>query len=220
MVPLASFLTWLDGVERELMHAVTCRLYAPWLDPILLGVQDKWVAIPLALAAIVGIGIRRRRHALRVLLACAIGFGLAMLLADGIRAAVARQRPPHAYEHLLLTAEELATCEANPDALAVRKSISRSRSFPSRHGLTIGVFVTVFLLASRPLGLVALLVGLLAAVGRVYAAKHWPSDVLAGLVLGALVGWAVWRWLPAALDRVRLGWLVREPPAAGPPVGG
>jgi membrane-associated phospholipid phosphatase len=66
-------------------------------------------------------------------------------------------------------------------------------SFPSGHATVVGAVVVGLLLARRWLaGLVATLLGLLLAFGRVYTGMHYPFDVLAGLAFGALVVAVLW----------------------------
>jgi len=73
----------------------------------------------------------------------------------------------------------------------------QSHSFPSGHATSDGVMVvTAFLLWSVQnwrSWLVASLF-LLAAYGRIYGGVHFPLDVVAGLGLGAISMWVVWRW--------------------------
>ena len=63
-------------------------------------------------------------------------------------------------------------------------------SFPSGH--TAASFAAVFALrgSGSPLWKPALAVAVLIAFSRLYLYVHWPSDVLAGVLLGAAVGWA------------------------------
>ena len=63
-------------------------------------------------------------------------------------------------------------------------------SFPSGH--TAASFAEVFALkaAGSPLWKPALAVAVVIAFSRLYLYVHWPSDVLAGALLGASVGWA------------------------------
>ena len=63
-------------------------------------------------------------------------------------------------------------------------------SFPSGH--TAASFAAVFALkaAGSPLWKPALAVAVVIAFSRLYLYVHWPSDVLAGVLLGAAVGCA------------------------------
>lgn len=60
-------------------------------------------------------------------------------------------------------------------------------SFPSDHATAVGAVAVGLWLVDRPLGRVAAALALLMAATRVYAGVHYPSDVLAGLLLGGLV---------------------------------
>jgi undecaprenyl-diphosphatase len=80
-------------------------------------------------------------------------------------------------------------------------------SFPSDHAVMAGAVATGLLLAWRRLGLVAVVLAALMAFARVYIAAHYPWDVAAGLVVGALVvvtGWlGLQRPLVAVADVLR-----------------
>ncbi|MCM0678010.1 phosphatase PAP2 family protein [Micromonospora phytophila] len=60
-------------------------------------------------------------------------------------------------------------------------------SFPSNHATIAGALAAATLLLSRRLGLVALPVAALAAFSRTFVGVHYPHDVVAGALLGALV---------------------------------
>ncbi len=90
-----------------------------------------------------------------------------------------------------------------PQALVlVHRSIDAS--FPSDHATMAGAVAVGLLIASRRLGIVAAVLAMLMAVTRVYVGAHFPSDVLAGLVLGGLVAFAVQQLAP---------WVERRLPA-------
>lgn len=67
-------------------------------------------------------------------------------------------------------------------------------SFPSGHSVT--AFALAFVLARTYPRYAFLFYGLavLVALSRVYLAKHFPSDVVAGAALGLLAGWIVCRF--------------------------
>jgi undecaprenyl-diphosphatase len=130
----------------------------------------------LVLALITCLALARaglRREALAV----ALSLGGAMLISDWVKLLLSRSRPP--LEHL--------------------QAVTGS-SFPSGHATQASAFwfSLVFVLpaagASPKLapvaGGLALLIVLAVAASRVYLGVHYPSDVLAGLLLGA--GWAVY----------------------------
>jgi membrane-associated phospholipid phosphatase len=194
LLPLAS--SGLDEFERRIVQALSCDMDVEWLGNVFQAVQSKTLAVPLFLFVALVLALRTPRRALRATLTAGLGFAIGMGIAALLWMAVDRQRPPHHFETHLRTPAEIATCASQPEALVLHKSPSRRPSFPSRHGITIGCFVTALFLANRWLGVLAILYGAVAAVGRVYVARHFPTDVLAGIVIGSGVGWAVWRLLP------------------------
>ncbi len=127
-------------------------------------------------AVVLAVGGRRR--------AALLGAGAAgsmWLLGQGLKQIYDRMRP---YERL-------------PDVVRLLIGRPPGTSWPSSHPAVILAFLTV---AGEELGLsraertaVSCLTGLV-AVSRVYLGVHYPSDVVAGLLLGRAVGQA---WLAA-----------------------
>lgn len=60
-------------------------------------------------------------------------------------------------------------------------------SFPSDHAVMAGAVAAGLLLVNRRLGVLAAAAAVLMAFARVYIGAHWPGDVEAGLVVGAVV---------------------------------
>ncbi len=199
-----------EGLERAIIHWITCTIHHPVLGGVFRVVQSESVGIPLFLLALCLLARRDGSTALRTLATAAFAFGVGMAVASVLWAAIPRERPPHAYARWLRTEAELCRCAEEPEAFAVRDRVNWRRSFPSRHGVTVGVFVTAMVLASRTLGILAILYGALVAVGRVYVGRHWPSDVLAGIAIGAVLSVLAWRVAPWALRMA-----ARLPPPPG-----
>lgn len=68
----------------------------------------------------------------------------------------------------------------------------RDASFPSDHLLVLGALAGACWMRARPLALVALVLAVLVAVGRVFVGLHYPIDVAAGFGIGTLCGLGGW----------------------------
>ena len=137
----------------------------------------------LAVAAFVTADLARRRDGARTVAALEAGLWAAGLT-EVLKAAVGRPRP------VLYTT----------DAPAEAGNAGNARSFPSGHTSVAFAFATTYWLSRRDLdgkpgalGWLALGVAAGVGVSRVAAAKHFPSDVLAGAVLGTASGLVVYQ---------------------------
>ena len=61
-------------------------------------------------------------------------------------------------------------------------------SFPSGHTLSSAIAATILTKTDRCFGYAAIPLAALIAFSRLYLYVHWPSDVLAGALLGILIG--------------------------------
>ncbi len=61
-------------------------------------------------------------------------------------------------------------------------------SFPSGHTLASAECATVLMIRDRRFGIPALILAVLVAVSRLYLYVHYPTDVLAGALIGTLFG--------------------------------
>jgi undecaprenyl-diphosphatase len=135
---------------------------------------SAFLLVPLALIACLAFaraGLRREA------LAVALSLGGAMLISDWVKLLVSRPRPP--VQHL--------------------QAVTGS-SFPSGHATQASAFWFSLVLAmpaagaspklTRVAGGLALLIVLAVAASRVYLGVHYPSDVVAGLLLGTV--WATY----------------------------
>lgn len=135
---------------------------------------SAFLLVPLALIACLAFaraGLRREA------LAIVLSLGGAMLISGWVKLLVSRPRPP--VEHL--------------------QAVTGS-SFPSGHTTQASAFWFSLVLAmsatsaspklTRVASGLALLIVLAVAASRVYLGVHYPSDVIAGMLLGA--GWATY----------------------------
>ena len=162
----------MQGMELAILDWIQSHLRCGFLDavlPVITRTADHgelWIILALVLLAI------RNQRKYGAAVACGLMLDLVScnLL---LKPLVGRIRP-----FAVNTAVELLV-KAPLDA-----------SFPSGH--TAASFAAVFALkaAGSPLWKPALAVAVVIAFSRLYLYVHWPSDVLAGVLLGAAVGWA------------------------------
>src|SRR4051794_16754347 len=165
-----------------------------WLHGVVVGYATYGLVL---FAALLLAGLWRNRTRDNRALAAAGWACLATLLAVGLNQSLvsgfAEARPYTTHPGLLV--------------LATR---SADFSFPSDHAVMAGAAAAGLWLASRVLGAIATVAALAMAFARVYIAAHYPWDVAAGLVFGALVALVGWMLLRVLLTAIT-GWLRGRP---------
>jgi undecaprenyl-diphosphatase len=158
----------LGAADQWVLRQLRTRAHGPRLDIVMrgLGYAGEWAAVWVALGLSAAAADERRRG--RFLAAAAVG-PAAVLVNYGVKVAVGRERP---------------LIEDHPPLARAPSKLS----FPSAHA-------TSSLAAATALGRVApearlplyALAGAISAC-RPYLGMHYPSDVLAGAVLGTALG--------------------------------
>src|SRR3954454_24196841 len=164
------------------------------------GLEDPLVAYAnaselLFLAALVlaflFVGGRRGIQTRRAVVAAGLSAGVALAVAAVVARVVDRPRPFVAHPHAV---HLFATHAADP-------------GFPSDHATAAFAIAVALLLRSRTWGAIALAAATVLAITRVAMGIHYPTDVLAGAVLGALAALLLYaaparRVIDALADRV------------------
>lgn len=181
-IPHFSFLILysLESLDRQLLLAVN-RVHTPALDGVMIFASNRYAWIP-AYALLITVLIdlfRRRALVLLPLVVAAVG------LADSITSRLfkpffARLRPCHdgKLAHLLHL----------PDGCGGQFGFLSSHAANS-------VALAVFLLLTLPPGrfratkVLAFVWAILLSYSRMYLGAHYPSDVLGGAAVGALLAW-------------------------------
>lgn len=167
---------WLTSVDLKILSWIHNTLSSGFLDRAM-----PWISfignggMVWILAACLLLCTKRfRRSGILLLVGLAAGFLVGNLL---MKPLIARVRPVWPYPVPALLAQ-----------------VPAGYSFPSGHALSSFVSATILTRTNRKLGMFALPLAFLIALSRLYLYVHFPSDVLAGVLLGALIGSFVY-WL-------------------------
>ena len=165
---------WLQSLDIALFHFINGTLSNPffdWLMPVLSGRGVPWlIAVVIAAPAVFVFGsLRLRLCALLTILVVALGDPL---IIGTVRNAVARPRPCLALDNV----NALLGC-------------TTSGSMPSAHAANNFAVAMLLFLFYRRSGWFMFPFAASVAFSRVYCGVHYPSDVLAGAILGA--GYAI-----------------------------
>lgn len=169
----------LIGLEGNMLLWIQQHLRSPLLTPVmrLLSTLGNGGAFWIALTVLLIAFKKTRRTGLYCAAAMLLTFVLVNLM---LKPAVGRVRPYELFERLMIL-------------------VSRpgDASFPSGHSAnSMACAWTIFRMAPRKYGVVALVLALLIAFSRLYVGVHFPTDVLAGLLIGAAMSECALRLLP------------------------
>jgi len=200
-------------VAAALLDAPVSLWAQTWPEPVLqvmamvttLGLSD-WILIPAAILFVLtgGLALLVRWRLMRTVLwqlagtyaFIFVGVGLPGLITLILKRIIGRGRPMH------LIDTGLFGLEANLLDWTYQ-------SFPSGHATTIFAAAMVIGFLSARLFVPALLVAVIVAISRIALGDHYPSDVVAGAIVGILGAYLA-RWLFA-----QRGWLfVKDPDGA------
>jgi undecaprenyl-diphosphatase len=157
-------------VDHNLFSLINSS-HAPWLDDLMLLATEIGRAgfVWLVIAAIAAVFPQHRMAAWRV----ALAVGLAYLVVDGVlKPLIDRARPFEVVEavRVITTRPLTSSFPSGHAASAFAGALATSRLFPGARPILWPLAVLI-------------------AISRIYVGVHWPSDVLAGALIGFAVGW-------------------------------
>jgi undecaprenyl-diphosphatase len=166
-------------VDWSILHALNGFLYRHDVveDPLLAFIEasEALFAGTLLLVFVVAHG---HRHAAwrRAAMAAVLSAGLALAIGKVISEIVDRARP----------------FVADPGGVHLFSHHAADPSFPSDHATAAFAIAVAIVLRKPAWGAFALAAAIILSVGRVAIGVHYPSDILAGAVLGAAAALVLW----------------------------
>lgn len=179
---MEAILSW----DVLLFRWVNSAFHSPTLDGVMVFASSAWTWILLALWFVL-IGIVRGNR--RLLLSC-LSIGIAIGIVDVasywvLKPAFGRLRP----------------CIQMSDVRLVTGSCGGEYSFPSNHAANAAAVVSAASFAQRTPLIGASILAVLVGISRVYLGVHFPADVLAGWIFGAICGLLIQWFLEKLMQR-------------------
>lgn len=163
------------ALDTELFLWLNHTFAAGWLDQVMLAISSRtlWALVALAVV-LTGVWQRNMRT-----LSLALTIGIAIGVADLVT-----------YQVLKPTFERLRPCHQLTDVRVVQERCGGDWGFPSNHAANSGATVAVLamLVANRRAVMTFAAIAGLVGLSRIYLGVHFPGDIIAGYMVGAVLG--------------------------------
>src|SRR5450759_2724918 len=172
----------LERLDQQLFLFLN-SLNSPFWDQVMHAISGKVIWAPLYLSILIFLGIKYKRKFLIILLFLI----LAVTLADQfsvqlLKNLVQRLRPCH---------------EASREGLVhlVNGECGGKFGFVSSHAANSFnvALISLLFIKKRWFTISIILWALVVGYSRIYLGVHYPGDVICGSILGALIGWSIYR---------------------------
>lgn len=158
-------------IDRAVFYLINNSMHWAVLDPVMVLVTEKpYVFFSIALLVLVP---KYRSGLVVPLVLSLIAWGLSDLTGNFFKHLFERQRPFEVLDH-------------------VNRLVSAgSFAFPSNHAANAFAFATGIAWFFRKAAIPFLVIAMIVALSRVYVGVHYPSDIIAGSILGTAVSFCV-----------------------------
>ncbi|MFH1912723.1 MAG: phosphatase PAP2 family protein [Pseudomonadota bacterium] len=185
------FLT--PGLDLKLFLLVNQQWRSALLDAILPVLSSMTLLFVCLGLAMIYAAYRFGRQQLILFLILFAAMGIANSVTDVVKGEIGRVRPLNAVAGTFHQAH--GYWDQRPQDFQQTKV--RGTSYPSAHAANTMCLAALACLLWPALGKWPLLLPLLVGYSRLYVGKHYPTDIMAGWLLGlavALTVWLVWRY--------------------------
>jgi undecaprenyl-diphosphatase len=181
-------ISWLESIDRSILLFIN-GLNTPFLDELMWFFSGKLSLIPFYLILLYF--LKKENNWSNSGLIC-IGVFLTVLISDQtsvhlFKEIFQRYRPSHNLEisHLL------HYYEIKPGDFYRGGTYGFISSHAANYFGMLGFVLPLFSEKYRILKVIAIVLGIIVSLSRVYLGVHYPSDVFLGAALGLLIGWSM-----------------------------
>ncbi len=163
----------LQDMDRQVIEWANPDEALPWMDALMRMISGYWLWISLVLVFFVVRRLSAKRWDFGFFLASGLGIGLTDLISSFLlKPNFARLRP----------------CKEPELVIRIIDGCAGSMGFPSNHAANSMVICSLlFFTLPRPYAWLAFLIPLVIGYSRIYLGVHYPTDVLAGFLVGFAV---------------------------------
>ena len=171
----------LERLDQQLFLFLN-SLNSPFWDQVMYAISGKLIWVPLYLAILIVLGVKYKRKFLIILLFIILAATLSDQASVLIKNLVQRFRPCH---------------EPSLEGLVhiVKGECGGIYSFVSSHATNSFdvALLSLMFIKKRWFSISIVLWAAIVGYSRIYLGVHYPGDVLCGSILGALIGWSVYK---------------------------
>jgi len=193
---------WPKGpsMDEKIFLFLNVKLYSRYLDNIMLLASDSGIFFLLFMAFLFsGLTWLHKKKIFPVIRLCLVFMTIFFVCDRGLKQTIKRTRP----EHALAGARVQRRLPDGTEKFLIAQQptpSSRRNSFPSSHAAYAFALATFFWLIQRRGAYVYFPVAALVAYSRVYLAKHYPSDVAVGVLLGVATAYFYY-WIERPMQK-------------------